>query len=54
MSKHLTLINGVLYNDKGESVYDEADYFSTAEEAERWLKENGTPANVKEEQHVSK
>jgi len=45
----LTLLNGVLYTDKGVAVYDEADYFADVEEAQRWLKENGSDAKVIEE-----
>ena len=49
----LTLLNGVLYTDKGVAVYDEADYFADVAEAQRWLKENGSDAKVVEEKaHV--
>jgi hypothetical protein len=50
VSEQLTLLNGVLYNSKGEAVYDEADYFADVQEAQRWLKENGVKATVKEEE----
>jgi len=42
----LTLVNGVLYTAEGKAVYDEADYFADVEEAQRWLKENGSDAKV--------
>ena len=54
LSETLTLLNGVLYNQNGEAVYDEADYFATVEEAERWLNENKIKAKVKEENHAAK
>ena len=36
----LRLVDGLLYNDKGEQEFLDADYFYTAEYALRWLSEN--------------
>ncbi len=42
----LKLLNGVLYDEDGNAVYEEADYFADVEEAQRWLQENGSDAKV--------
>ena len=54
-NKKLLLLNGVLYEGVTvhdeivlTPVYEEADYFADAEEAQRWLLENGSNATVVE------
>lgn len=42
----LVLLDGLLYDPAGQVPYPDADYFTTIEEARRWLNENKVDATI--------
>jgi hypothetical protein len=49
----LVLVDGLLYDPTGQVPYPDADYFTTIEDARRWLDENRAEAIIDGEEEES-